>query len=82
MVIWLDPTFQFILFALAFALFYGIAFSVLLGIRDNYRRYYQKADLQWTGKESRFRSSAGRLRIVWILAAACATSWAVVEYLN
>ena len=76
---WTDPTFQFILFGIAFLFLYALAGSVLLTIRENYRRHYQKADLQWTGKGSRFRG--GRLRLVWLVPAAALTSWIVVRFL-
>ncbi len=36
-----------VFFTLVFTVFYSVAYSVLLGIQDNYRRYYQKAELQW-----------------------------------
>ena len=36
-------------FTLLFGVFLAIAYSVLMGVQENYRRYYQKADLQWTG---------------------------------
>ncbi len=65
---WRNPYFQFAFFSILFAVFYAVAWTALLNIRDNYRRYYQKADLQWTGPESRFRR--GRPKPLWILMAA------------
>ena len=37
------------LLTLLFAVFYIVAYSVLMGVRENYYRYAQKAELQWTG---------------------------------
>ncbi len=73
---WRNPYFQFALFTVALAVFYALAWTALLNIRDNYRRYYQKADLQWTGPESRLRRS--RLRPLWVLLAALISAAIVV----
>ena len=58
--------------------FSAVAYSVGLGIRDNYRRYYQKAELQWT--EPGHRPSP-RLKIWWFVATAFTTAWLVVEFI-
>lgn len=76
---WTSPTFQFVLLGIAFLVLYAVSGSVLLTIRENYRRHYQKADLQWKGRGSRVRG--GRLRILWLLPAAALTSWLVVRFL-
>ena len=57
--------------------FSTVAYSVGLGIRDNYRRYYQKAELQWTQPG---HPSSPRLNFWWFAAAAFATAWLVVEF--
>ena len=55
-----------------------VAYSVGLGIRDNYRRYYQKAELQWT-EPGQKRSP--RLNFWWFVATALTTAWLVVEFI-
>lgn len=69
----------FVFFTIVFAVFYTIAFSVWQTIRDNYYRYAQKADLQWTGP--RRRTSKKSLSWVWRLVFSILTSWLVVRFL-
>ncbi|HSR51995.1 MAG TPA: hypothetical protein VLV83_14285 [Acidobacteriota bacterium] len=76
--LWTDPLFQLALFTVLFAILYALAISILLGIRDNYRRYYQKSELQWTSPRSRFRARGGHLSLLWILLAALGTAALVV----
>lgn len=64
-------------FTLLLGVFYAVAFSVLWGIRDNYRRFYQKADLQWTGPARRPASPPFR----WLIPLALLSAWLVVEFL-
>lgn len=75
-----NPWFQWAVFAVAFTIFYSLAYSAVWGIRDNYRRYAQKADLQWTGSRPRQKP---RPPMIWILAAAAATAgiivWGVIQ---
>lgn len=66
-------------FTIVFGVFYAIAYSVLRGVRDNYRRYYQKADLQWTDPGRRAVRRVPRLSILVALSAG--TAWAVVHFL-
>lgn len=68
-----------VFFTLVFAVFYSVAYSVSLGIRDNYRRYYQKADLQWTGP--RGAKAPLRMRAAWLLLLSFLTSWTVVHFI-
>jgi len=68
----------FVFFAIVFAVFYTIAFSVWQTIRENYYRYAQKADLQWTGPRS--KTPRRRLSWVWLLAFSLLTSWVVVRF--
>ncbi|MDA2933022.1 hypothetical protein MYX82_01625 [Acidobacteria bacterium AH-259-D05] len=66
-----------VFFTFVFAVFSAVAYSVILGIRDNYLRYYQKAELQWTepgGKRT------PRINLWWLIAIAFATAWLVVEF--
>ncbi len=72
---------SFLFFTFVFTVFYAIAWSVILGIRDNYHRYAQKASLQWTGprKAARPRPRKGFL-ILSLLALAVLTSWLVVTF--
>jgi len=45
-----------------FTVFSVVTRGVILGIRDNYLRYYQKAELQWTGPSRTQRAGhKGRL---------------------
>ena len=66
-------------FTVVLGVFYAIAWSVLLGIYENYQRYYQKADLQWTGSKSR----VGRKRISFsrLIVLAFVTAWIVVHFI-
>lgn len=64
-------------FTIVFLVFLSIAYSVVLGIVENYYRYYQKADQQWTGRESRFQSLP--VRVGWLLLVSFLTAWAVVH---
>ena len=66
-----------VFFTLVFAVFYAIAFSVLGGIHDNYLRYYQKTDLQWTG--SRRKTDPKGTRFTWLLLVSLLSSWLVVH---
>ena len=65
-------------FTVVLGVFYAIAWSVLLGVYENYQRYYQKAELQWTGSNSpvgRKRIKSGRLIFLAFLSA-----WIVVHF--
>ncbi len=64
--------------AVVFTVFSTVAYSVGLGIRDNYRRYYQKAELQWTEPGHKDRS---RLNFRWFVGTAFAAAWLVVEFI-
>lgn len=67
-------------FTVVFTVFYAIAYSVLRGIVDNYRTYYQKADLQWTGPRGRpVRRATGSL-LVLLVAASVLTAWLVIRF--
>ncbi len=67
-------------FTIVFTVFYAIAYSVLKGIAENYRRYYQKADLQWTGPGG-VRVRKGRRRLlVLLLLGSVSTAWLVVHF--
>ncbi len=66
------------LFTVVLTVFSTVAYSVGLGIRDNYRRYYQKAELQWT-EPGQKRSP--RLNFWWFVATALTTAWLVVEFI-
>lgn len=68
-----------VFFTVVFTVFYWVAYAIFLGIRENYYRYAQKADLQWTGisKKKAFRP----LSIPAVLALAFLTAWIVVQFL-
>ncbi len=79
---WAFQAGSFLFFTLVFVVFYAIAWSVALGIRDNYHRYAQKASLQWTGP----RKGAGprprkAVLILSLLTLAVLTSWLVVTFI-
>ncbi len=69
----------FVFFAFVFTVLYAVTYAVILGVRENYLRYAQKADLQWTGSES--KRPPKRISVPLILALAILTSWLVVEFL-
>ena len=64
--------------AIVFTIFLLVAHSVILGIRDNYLRYYQKAELQWTGPVTRPARRAARFWLYFILS--LAASLLIVEF--
>ena len=65
-------------FTILFTVFYAIACSVLLGIRDNYLRYYQKTELQWTSPRPEKRNRAGQWKLLAVLS--LVTAWIVVHF--
>lgn len=66
-------------FSVLFGVFYVLAYSVLMGVRDNYYRYAQKERLQWTGAGEGKRSPRPAL---WkFLLAAIGTAWLVVHFI-
>jgi hypothetical protein len=67
-------------FTVVFGVFYAVAWSILLQVRENYYRYYQKADLQWTGRDSRFPHS--RPRPLLLIPAAVVSAWLVVHWVS
>ena len=66
-------------FTVVFGVFYAVAFSVLLGIRDNYYRYAQKERLQWTGP--RGQAPPPRLALWKLGVAAVLSAWLVVRFI-
>ncbi|MGH9339649.1 MAG: hypothetical protein ACRD1R_08685 [Acidobacteriota bacterium] len=66
-------------FTVVFGVLFAVSYSVILGIRDNYHRYAQKSDLQWTGPGQ--RSKVPPMRLSWLLAAALAGAWLVVHFI-
>ncbi len=68
-------------FTVVFAVFYAVAYSVLKGIAQNYRTYYQKADLQWTGPRGMpLRRSNRWLLPAVLLVGSALTAWLVVHF--
>ena len=65
-------------FSVVFGVFYAVAWSVILQVLENYHRYYQKADLQWTGPDSRFPKR--KIRLSLLLPAAVLSAWLVVQF--
>ena len=66
-------------FTVVFAVFYALAYSVVLGVRENYLRHYQKSDLQWTSVDH--QKHRPRLRLQWLLLFSSLTSWLVVHFI-
>ncbi len=64
-------------FTVLLTVFYAVAISVLLGIRDNYHRYAQKERLQWTDPGRGPRVARLDWKLLLLLGAASAV--AVVE---
>jgi len=67
-------------FTVVFTVFYAIAYSVLKGIAENYRRYYQKADLQWTGPRGVPVRKTPRWLVLLLMGGSALTSWLVVHF--
>lgn len=66
-------------FTIVFAVFYALAYSVVLGVRENYLRHYQKSDLQWTSVDN--QKPRARLRLQWLLLFSSVTAWLVVHFI-
>ncbi len=67
-----------VLVTFGFALFYALAFALVLGLRENFMRHWQRADLQWTGPGR--KNSRRGLRLSWLLLLSFMTAWAAVEW--
>ncbi|GAB4235130.1 MAG: hypothetical protein Kow00109_08350 [Acidobacteriota bacterium] len=67
-----------IFFTLLFSAFLAVAWSVLLQVRENYYRYLQRAELQWTGSDSRF--PRGRVRPIPVLLLGFLAAWLLVHF--
>ena len=79
MPVWFNETVLTIFFSVVFLVFYAIAYSVLRGLVDNYYKYAQKADLQWTGPG---RGAARKgVPFVAIAILSVITAWLVVRFL-
>jgi hypothetical protein len=70
---------SFAFFTLLFGVFYVVAYAVLLGAYENYRRYRQKADLKSTGPKTGLLPRASR----WggLVVAAVLSAWFVVHFI-
>jgi len=74
--------FAILFFTVLLAVFYAIAYSVIAGILQNYTRYYQKADLQWTGPAGDAPKRKSRaVNLIILLAVSFASAWIVVNFL-
>ena len=65
--------------SLVLGVFYAFAYSVLMGIRENYYRYAQKERLQWTGPGA--REPCPRPALWKFVLAAVSSAWLVVHFL-
>ncbi len=69
------------LMSVVFLVVYLVAYSVVLGIRDNYHRHAQKSRLQWTGPVGSVdRNRFGFRVLIRLLLFSVATAWLVVRF--
>jgi hypothetical protein len=66
-------------FVLLVGVFLAVAYSVAMGVLDNYRHYYQKSDLQWTGRNSRTKRT--KVPFFKLLLLAFLIAWFLVHFL-
>lgn len=71
----LNDLFLVVFLTVVFAVAYAVVFSIVFGIRDNYLRYYQKAELQWTGPRGKLPRKT--IRLLWLLLVAFITALVV-----
>ncbi len=76
---WAEPSILFFFLTVIFLVFFAVAYSTILGIRDNYYRYAQKASLQWTGPGKRVKKPTV-IKGIWLLLAALISAGAVVNW--
>jgi hypothetical protein len=70
-----------VFFTVLLAAFYAIAYSVVAGIFENYIRYYQKAELQWTGPSGTRHKKNRLLNIIILLAVSFVSAWLIVKFM-
>ncbi len=70
-----------VFFTVLLAAFYAIAYSVLAGIIENYTRYYQKADLQWTGPSGTRPRRHRLINLTILLAVSFVSAWLIVRFI-
>ncbi len=65
------------LLTLVVAAVYALLYAFFLGVRENYLRYYQKAELQWTGVHQswNWKPRLARLLVVSFLSAWLILTW-------
>ncbi len=73
--------FAIVFFTVLLAVFYAVAYSVIAGILQNYTRYYQKADLQWTGPADGPKRKNRVLNLIILVAVSFASAWVIVKFL-
>ena len=68
-----------LLFLLTFlvAVVYALLYAFFLGVRENYLRHYQKAELQWTGAQ---QSSNWKPRLWRLLVISFLTAWLILTW--
>ena len=76
---WVERSILFFFLTVVFLVFYAVACSTILGIRDNYYRWAQKTSLQWTGPGRRVARPAV-IRGIWLLMAALVSALVVVNW--
>ncbi len=77
---WVERSILFFFLTVVFLVFYAVAYSTILGIRDNYYRYAQKTWLQWTGPGRRIKKPRV-IKGIWVLIAALASAAVVVNWI-
>ncbi len=76
---WAGRTILLFFLAFVFLVFYAVTYATIMGIRDNYYRYAQKASLQWTGPGRKLRRP-GLWTGLGLLLAALLSSWIAVDW--
>lgn len=70
---WLVYLASVVLLTLILTVVYALLTALLFGLHENYRRYWQRAELQWTGPDSRaLKQRPLPMRIIFVLALASA----------
>ena len=66
-------------FTLLLGVFLAVAYSVLLGVRENYLRYYQKSELQWTGTGRSITQK--RIPLFKVILSSFLLAWLIVHFI-
>lgn len=50
---WVSYLISVLILTMLLTAFYSVLMALFYGLHENYRRYWQRAELQWTGPDSR-----------------------------